>query len=98
MSNVVKFWKFRTASGDSWSKRKSAAAEISFRILNQDDGTQTKVSRDPRSILLLLELAAFQLRRAGTMTTDPDLMVSLEDYLSSAEKLIEMARRKASQL
>jgi len=97
MSKVLKFQKM-LSSGNAGPKGESTIAEISLHVPGYLDETQTNVRRDIGSIILLLELAASQLRRARTPKPGPFLKEIFEEYLSDAEGLIEMARRNASGL
>jgi hypothetical protein len=98
MSKVLKFQKMMPSSDNARPKGASAIAEISYHVPGCINETPTNVRRDIRSIIPFLELAAFQLRRAGTTKPDPYPKEIFEEYLSNAEDLIEMARRKASGL
>jgi hypothetical protein len=94
MSNVIKFH-IPTAS-PARVRLDNPATDAELRLLS-DCKTGTDILRDLRDILLFLELAATHLRRTA-MNSDPGAKDSSEEYLTQAEKLIEIARRKAAKL
>jgi hypothetical protein len=93
MSNILRFRKSMLSSGNTEPEGTSGDAEIS--LLADVDNEAHSARRDVRDIILFLELAAFQLRRAGALKPNPDLREKFKGYLASAEELIEMTRRKA---
>lgn len=95
MPNVLKFPKLSpvppgricTTSGDS-------ATEA---LLGRSDWP-TNARRNIRDIILCLELAALQLRRADAARSDAHQTRTASEYLLMAEELIEVVRWKAPRI
>lgn len=60
--------------------------------VRMDAAARARVQRHLSRVLLLLELAAQELRRASVLAPDPTVF---DEYLSGADALIEAARQKA---
>lgn len=95
MSNVVKFRESIPSPANPADV--PDVAEVLLRSPGRIDEMPTRVRRNIRDIVLSLELAAMHLRRAAVQS-DPNIEDCSEQYLAQAEELIEMARKKASEL
>lgn len=92
MPNVLKFPKSFAPSATGIRAADGSGAENHPGPLRQP----LKNRREVRDIILLLDLAALQLRRADAMNSGADSTSVAKEYLSRAEELIDIARRIAS--
>lgn len=95
MPNVLKFPKLSPAPpGRICTTSGNAETEA---LLGRSD-QPTNARRDIRDIVLCLELAALQLRRADAVRSDTDQIRTASEYLLMAEELIEVVRRKTPRI
>jgi hypothetical protein len=92
MPNLLKFPKLGPApTGRICTTPDDTETEV---LLGRSD-QPTNARRDIRDIILCLELAALQLRRAEAAKSDAHQLRTASEYLLMAEELIEVVRWKA---
>ena len=93
--NVLKFPKLGLASP---VRIYTASGDAETEVLLDRRHQPTNARRDIGDIILCLELAALQLRRADAIKSDTDQIRTASEHLLMAEELIVIVRRKAMRI